>query len=128
MKKREELVIELNKIQDLEKDLHLQIQTLDYEKNLSEVNVFLGKYYQNKNEHHPECIRCIWVYGIEPINCELNSIEVHYWSNKNDWYNIQNNTTFNPKRWEDDYDQWDKITKEDFLPSTPAKSNLPLTI
>ena len=34
--------------------------------------------------------------------------------NNKDWYSIQNNTTFNPKRWEDDYDTWNEITKKEF--------------
>jgi hypothetical protein len=44
------------------------------------------------------------------------SLLINYWQDKEDsWFGLEYHSHFNPKRWAEDAEKWDEITKEEFL-------------
>lgn len=115
MDKREEIVSRLNAIQEQEDVIRKELNAYDYENRFAKAGAYKGKYYQEKNKHHPNYIRCVFAYDVDEKSCELKSIEVSYWKDQQDWYKLEFNNHFNPSQWAEDNEKWIEISKEEYL-------------
>jgi hypothetical protein len=112
-KEREDLVKELTKLQEKEKEIKNQINIFDFDEKLEKNKAFLGKYFQEISTND-EYVRCLFVYNIDIKTGEPQSICVSYWKNQDDFFEISGFNQFNPNYWEDDADNWILINKDIF--------------
>ncbi len=114
MDKREEIVGRLNALDYQRKEVRKELEVLDYESKLAESKKYEGKYYKTIEKFHPQHFRCAYVYTVCTESCEPKAIEISYWADKYDWFNIENEHNFRLRGYDDDEDTWTEITKEEF--------------
>ena len=100
-------------VMEEEKQLRKQLDALDYYERLAAAAEYVGKYFMEANRFPDENIRCVYVYGTDPRSCETKSIQISYWKDQNDYFEIQYSSLFDPKKWEEE-DKWEMITKSEF--------------
>lgn len=113
MKRREELAKQLRDLNIKSLEIRKEINALDFEQKIKESEVYLNKYFleicKGVNDKY---IHIVFVYGIDE-NCEPKSIRCSYLVDNVDFFQLENSTTFNPKKW-DDEDNFIEISKEEF--------------
>ncbi len=114
MDKRQEILDRLNALRDQAKEVKKELDDLDYTDRLANAIVYRGKYYKEIQKYHDEYFRGVYVYNIDLETCECKGMEISYWSNKDDWFSIQNEHDFKVRGYDDDEDTWIEITKEEF--------------
>lgn len=114
MDRRKELVAQLISLREAESEVRKKLEGLDYEQRFADAKQYCGKYYSEINSHHKKCVRCLFVYGIDKVNCTPESICINYWENQDTFFGIEHYSQLNPKKWDEDEDAWKEITKEEF--------------
>lgn len=109
---RQKLVEELQALNKKKTEIHNQLDIIDYEKNLNAAKQYLGKCYLEA--YNGDCIRCLFVYGIDEKNCNILSLLVTYYPIESQWFEIECYTLFNPNRYDEDGSKWNEITKDEF--------------
>lgn len=107
------LVEELQRLQKQEDNLRKKIDDIDYKKKLAAVMKYEGKYFmEEEGEGAHKHISCMFVYAIDSTSCELKSIAIRYWEDKDNYFGIEFSALFNPEKYRDE--KWIEISKEEF--------------
>lgn len=112
-KTREELVLlRANLVGECE-DVKELIDEIDYDKRFAANKKWVGKYFRQIEMHHEDkYYRLFYVYDIDKKTCEIKTIEVHYWEDKDDHFSCEYNSTFDPKG--DDLEKYIEIEREEW--------------
>ncbi len=114
--KREEIVKRLNAIQKQENAVRKELESLDHKERLADATQYYGKYYKENvvSKHNKKYFRCVFVYAVDKKACQPIAMEISYWSDKDDWFSIQNYHHFRVRDYDDTEDKWVEITKTEF--------------
>lgn len=112
-KKRQQLQEELNVLFKKQAEIRKALEILDYESNMEKAKEYIGKYYKETGNTE-DFVSCLYIYGINNDNCDPIALNISYYGNTNEYYNISHYTHFNPNKWTEDKDKWIQITKEEY--------------
>ena len=99
---REKLVEQLIAIRSQEKEIRKQLDLVDYEEKFNDAKQYEGKYFKESNEHHEECVRCVFVYSVDKTNCTPVSLCVNYWIGQETHFEIEYYGHFHPRNWDEE--------------------------
>ena len=114
---RKKLVEQLMQLQEQEKQIREQLNSMDYDQRFADAKQYEGRYFKENEEYHKECIRCLYVYSTDKVNCTPMSLCISYWlDNEDSYFTIDFYSLFYPKKWvDDDGDKWIEISKEEYM-------------
>ena len=113
MEEEEKLGIEASKLRKNLDEVLDKIRNLRHDELMAKKMHFIGKYYKDVDEYHPECHRLFFVYGVDN-DCRLKTLEILYWEDCSDTaFSIQYNGYFEPDG--DDANKIVEVTKEEFV-------------
>ncbi len=114
MDKRDEIIKRLNSVQKKEKAIRKELESLDYDNRLKDAMQYTGKYFKKNDTKESEYFRGMYIYGVDKETCQPKGLEISYWSDKDDWFSIENEYNFTMRGYDDEKDRWIEITKEEF--------------
>lgn len=113
---REELHKELSSLDERRKIINNKIEALEFEERYAEIKQYEGKYFKEINQHFKENVVCAFIYSIDKESLTSYFLEVNYWTNSKNHFNIDDKSNFRFKKWDDEnQDAWIEITKEEYM-------------
>ena len=114
-KVRKELTSQLNTLLKQREVILNKITELDSTTNLKQLSQYIGKAYQEKNNDcNTSYIHCFFIYDISKHGENLISLELGYYKDLGNHFNISYDSYFNPHN-KDIISTYKEITKEEFL-------------
>jgi hypothetical protein len=121
MKKREELVSDMNELESQLRSLREELNNLDHENLLSDLKKYLGKCYEEKESFNKETEYRYFkfIFGIEESIPKLMTLSITYWDDKElstelSYFNIELDSSFHPNSEFSCY-EWVEIDEDLFL-------------
>jgi len=123
MKKRKELVSDMNELESQLRSLKKELDDLDRENVLSDFKKYLGKCYEERESFDKESQYRYFkfIYGIEESIPKLITLSISYWdadelNQELSSFTIENDTSFHPNPiYKNSCYEWIEIDKEIFL-------------
>lgn len=114
--KRDKLVLKILSLRKKEEEIRKQLDEIDYKEKFNDANQYEGKYFKEKTKYHDENVRCLFVYSINNETCEPMALCINYWvNNKTSYFGIDYHGHFHPKKWVDDEEKWEEISKDEYM-------------
>ena len=109
---QEELVSELIKLREREKEIRKALNQLEFDEKYARASKYIGKFYIETGRCS---IRSVHVHGINPETSDLRAICVNYWEdNEDSYFGIEDHHYFKP--WDQDsIFNWKETTKDEYL-------------
>ena len=114
METRDQLVEKLDALRSEEGQLRKKIDMIDYEEKFAVSNQYVGRFFKENHTHDDGYRTCLYVYGVEKVNCQTESLSISYCVDHNHHFDVDYSTFFHPRYW-DEEDKYSEITKEEFL-------------
>lgn len=117
------VIAEIFKTRDRLSELQKESDAFTHLERIQKAEKYVGKYYVqtsyygNKNDYE-KFKTVIYVYGVDDNKCDTQSVKVAYYRDENEIiqsFSIEDYSLFNPERYDEDSNDWEEITKEQFL-------------
>jgi hypothetical protein len=95
------------------KDLRGKLEQVDYDERYAEASKFINRSFIEVDSRSNGRICCVYVFGIEPVNCTTKAIQVSYYPENDMHFSIEYDYHFNPESIESSR-KFTEISREEF--------------
>ena len=112
---KDELIEMLHKSMAKSDGLRQQIYKLEYDEKYAKKLKHVGNYYKRVDKLTHDYINCFYVYGVNEDNCDLKTLSIFYYLDKDTHYTIDQHSYFNPDEDDELFGKVKKISKKEFM-------------